>query len=136
MFIRAMTRGLRPGVFFPRDNLKTDITNLVRNLTAVKLSEPKSYCSIKKLEVNQKISQMVLDGKDYLDMSVIHILKKDIQVLELPLMMNKTLSWSNLSTNWKKLNIPDEIKVGRWNPDEDQLIQNNIDSLISQINEV
>ena len=102
--IRAMARGLRPGVILPRDNLKTDITNLVRtlSLTAVKLSEQKNYCSIKKLEVNQKISQMVLDGKDSLDMSVIHILKKDIQVLELPLMMNRKLNSANLTHNQKK----------------------------------
>ena len=111
MFIRAMTRGLRPGVLFPRDNVKTDITMLVKTLTSVKLSEPKSYCSIKKLEVNQKISQMVLDGKDSLDLSVMHILKKDIQVLELPLMMNKTLSWSTLSRQWKRLNIPEGLKM-------------------------
>ena len=97
MSIRAFARGLRPGVIFSRDNLKTDLSILVRTLTAVKLSEPKSYCSIKKLEVNQKISQMVLDRKDYLDRSVIHILRKDIQVFELPLMMNKKLSLATLS---------------------------------------
>ena len=132
MSIRAFARGLRPGVIFSRDNLKTDLSILVRTLTAVKLSEPKSYCSIKKLEVNQKISQMVLDRKDYLDRSVIHILKKDIQVLELPLMMNKTASLGALK-HGKKLKISDEIKVRRWNPDEDQLVKNNMDILMSEL---
>ena len=84
MLIRAMTRGLRPGVLIPSENLKTDISVLVRTLAAVKLSEPSGYCSIKKLEVNQKISQMKLDRKDFLDKSVMYILKKDIQVPEAP----------------------------------------------------
>ena len=135
MFIRAMdmARGLRPGVIFPGDNFKTEISILVRTLTAVNLCEPTSYCSIKKLEVNQKISQIVLDRKDYLDRTVIHILKKDIQVFELPLMMNKKLSLAYLSKSWKRLNIPDEIKVLRWNPDEDQLIQNNMENLMGEL---
>ena len=45
--MRAFTRGLRPGVLFPSENLKTDISMLVRTFAAAKLSEPSGYCSIK-----------------------------------------------------------------------------------------
>merc|ERR1719410_1878290 len=31
------------------------------------------------------------------------------------------------------LNLPNEIKVSRWNPDEDQLIKNNMDSLMIEM---
>ena len=132
MLIRAMTRGLRPGVLFPREILKSDLSMLVRTLTAVKLSEPSSYCSIKKLEVNQKISQMKLDRKDFLDKSVIHILKKDIQVLEVPLMLDKRMTYNSLK-NWNRASIPDSIKFGKWNPDDDELIRNNLDNLVNEM---
>ena len=105
---------------------------LVRTLTAVKLSEPSSYCSIKKLEVNQKISQMKLDRKDFLDKSVIHILKKDIQVLEVPLMLDKRMTLNSLK-NCRRASIPDSIKIGKWNPDDDKLIRQNLDNLVNEM---
>ena len=127
-----MTRGLWPGVSFARDNLKTDISMLVRTLTAAKLCEPSSYCSIKKLEVNQKISQMRFDHKDSLDKSVSHILRKDIQVRELPLMLDRKMTLQTLYRKGKNNNIPDIVKIARWTPDEDRVIQNNIDNLVSE----
>ena len=112
MILRSVIlRGPVPGGGLKLMNLQVSskdisLSVLVRRLTNLKLIESIQYCSIKKLEVNQKISQMVLYGKDSLDMSVIHILKKDIQVLELPLMMNRKLSLETLRSQWKQLNIP------------------------------
>ena len=137
MLIRAMSRGLRPGVLFPSENLKIDISVLVRTLAAVKLSEPSGYCSIKKLEVNQKISQMKLDRKDFLDKSVMYILKKDIHVLEAPLMLDKRMTLNTLKYNsvrtWKRAKIPDSIKYLKWNPDDDKLIRQNLDNLVNEL---
>ena len=65
---------------------------LVRCLTNVTLSEKLvKYCNIKKLEVNQELSEMKLDKKEDLDKCVAYILEKDIQVPELTLMVNKPL---------------------------------------------
>ena len=133
MLMRAL-RGMRPGVLFPNENLKTDISMLVRTLAAAKLSEPSGYCSIKKLEVNQKLSQMKLDRKDCLDKSVMYILKKDIQVLEVPLMLDKKTNMNSIRKYYgKNANIPDSIKFGKWNPDDDKLIRQNLDNLVNEM---
>ena len=129
MLLRTMiSRQLRPRVGI-------DISVLVRCLADVKLSDPLAYCNIKKLEVNQKISQMSLDRKDYLDKSVKHILKKDIQVFEMPLMLNRRVSLNALNHReiYRKSAIADGIKTGRWNPNEDQLIQKNMDILLGEM---
>ena len=56
----------------------TSLSVLVKSLASVKLSEnqPIKYCNIKKLEVNQELSEMKQDEKDHLDKCVAYILRR------------------------------------------------------------
>ena len=74
---------------------------------------------------------MKLDNTQHLDNCVDHILKKDIQVPAVTLMMDKMLN--NCMTSKKELNIPDEVKWRRWSPDDDQLIVDNMNDLLTGI---
>ena len=80
---------------------------LVRGLTNLKLSETIQYCSIKKLEVNWKLSQQKLDESQPLDKCVAYILKEDIQVPEVTLMLDKA-PWV-LGSPRGRINIPDNV---------------------------
>ena len=114
-------------------NVDGSLSVLVRSLTLtnVKLRDPIKYCSIKELKVNQELSQMKLDNTQHLDNCVDHILKKDIQVPAVTLMMDKMIQ---KFTHFKKhSNIPDEVKLKRWSPGDDQLIVDNMDDLMTGI---
>ena len=113
----------------PKD---TSLSVLVRCLTNVKLSEkPVKYCNIKKLEVNQVLSEMKLDKGDHLDMCLAYILEEDIKVPELTLMLNKPL-WV-VGDSKRRNKIPDEVKKGRWTPIDNDLIKKNMDFLVTAI---
>ena len=104
---------------------------LVRSLTSLKLSKSIQYFSIKKLEVNCDLSRQKLDKSEPLDKCVAYILKEDIQVPEVTLMLNKA-SWS-LKQSRRCMNIPDDVKVGRWSPIDHELIRKNMDTLVTGI---
>jgi len=109
----------------------TSLSVLVRCLANVKLNEkPVKYCNIKKLEVNQELSEMKLDKREHLDKCVAYILKKDIQVPELTLMLNKP---SAAFRNRRWYQIPDEVKTKNWTPIDNDLIKNNMDVLVTAI---
>ena len=76
----VILRGLVPGLKVITKDISLCV--LVRSLTNLKLSETIQYCSIKKLEVNWKLSQQKLDESQPLDKCVAYILKEDIQVPE------------------------------------------------------
>ena len=141
MLIRSVIiRSLGPvgRVLFLNNDLRviqkrTDLSVLARSLTSLKLNESERYCSINKLELNQEIAKLNLRG-NYLDKSVAHILKKDIQVPEVPLMLNKKfrkLNVLNLSVIQRFKKIPDNVKFGRWTQQDFQLIRTNMDSLVA-----
>ena len=105
---------------------------LVRCLTSVKLSDHQvKYCNIKKLELNQELSQLKLDKREHLNKCVTYILKEDIQVPEMTLMLNKPL-WV-VGHSRKQGQIPDEVKRSRWSPIDDDLIKKNMDILVTAI---
>jgi len=105
---------------------------LVRCLTGVKLSDHQvKYCNIKKLELNQELSQLKLDKREYLNRCVTYILKEDIQVPEMTLMLNKPL-WV-VGHSRKFAQIPDEVKRNRWSPIDNDLIKKNMDILVTAI---
>jgi hypothetical protein len=112
----------------------TSLSELVRSLANVKLSEkqPIKYCNIKKLEVNQELSEMKLDERDHLDKCVAYILKEDIQVPELTLMLNKPL-WVVKRLSRRGYQLPDEVKTKRWTPIDNDCIKNNMDNLVTAI---
>ena len=112
-------------------NVDWSLSVLVRSLTNVKLRDPIKYCSIKELKVNQELSLMKLDNTQHLDNCVDHILKKDIQVPAVTLMMDRKMKHCRKSQT--HLNIPDEVKLNRWGPDEDQLIFRNMNDLLTGI---
>ena len=87
---------------------------------------------IKILEVNKELSLMKLDKSQHLNKCVDHILKKDIQVPEVTLMLNKR---SNVSTIQSRsyYNIPAEVKMRRWGPNDIQIISDNFDALVTGI---
>ena len=99
---------------------------LVRCLTNVKLSDQQvKYCNIKKLKVNQELSQMKLNNKEHLNKCVTYILKEDIQVPEMTLMLNKPLWVVGHSRKYEQ--IPDEVKRNRWSPIDNDLIKKNME---------
>ena len=112
-------------------NVDWSLSVLVRSLTNVKLRDPIKYCSIKELKVNQELSLMKLDNTQHLDNCVDHILKKDIQVPAVTLMMDRKIN--NVIQTKKELNLPDEVKWRRWGPDDDQLIVDNMNDLLTGI---
>ena len=105
---------------------------LVRCLTNVKLSDQQvKYCNIKKLKVNQELSQMKLNNREHLNKCVTYILKEDIQVPEMTLMLNKPV-WI-VGHSRKNQQIPDEVKRNRWSPIDNDLIKKNMDILVTAI---
>ena len=107
---------------------------LVRCLTNVKLSDQQvKYCNIKKLKVNQELSQLKLNNKEHLNKCVTYILKEDIQVPEMTLMLNKPLWVVGHSRKYEQ--IPDEVKRNRWSPIDNDLIKKNMDILVTAIRE-
>ena len=112
---------------------KISLDVLVRSfsLTNLKLSDSIQYCSIKKLEVNWKLSQQKLDESQPLDKCVAYILKEDIQVPEVTLMLD--MAPYVLQKPSSRMNIPDDVKLRRWNPIENKLIRNNMDTLVTGI---
>ena len=139
MMLRSVIyRGLVPGGggHLVMENLKVStldcsLSVLVKCLSNVKLTEPIQYCSIKELEVNQELSRMKLDTSQHLNKCVKHILQKDIQVPKLTLMLNK--NYARTTVKRKIINIPDEVKMNRWGPNEEKLISDNMDSLLTGI---
>ena len=133
----VIIRGLVPsGGHHPMMNFKGttvdySLSVLVRHLTNVKLSEPIKYCSIKKLEINQQLSQMKLDSRQPLDKCVAHILKKDIQVPEVTLMLNRFIK--NVNVSRSQINLPDDVKIRRWTPYDNQLITDNMETLLKEM---
>ena len=128
----VMFRGLVPVAGLHVSTVDCSLSVLVRCLTNVNLSEPIKYCSIKELEVNKELSQMKLDKSQHLNKCVDYILKKDIQVPEVTLMLNKR---SNVKTIQYRsfYNIPDEVKMRRWGPNDNQKISDNMDALLTGI---
>ena len=62
MFLRsAILRGLVPGGGLKVTTKDISLSGLVRNLTNLKLSDSIQHSSIKKFEVNRKLSQQNLD---------------------------------------------------------------------------
>ena len=112
-------------------NVDWSLSVLVRSLTNVKLRDPIKYCSIKELKVNQELSLMKLDNTQHLDNCVDHILKKDIQVPAVTLMMDRKIN--NCMHSRTTYKIPDEVKWRRWGPDDDQLIVDNMNDLLTGI---
>ena len=125
-------RGLVSGSGLHVSTVDCSLFVLVRCLTNINLSEPIRYCSIKELEVNKELSRMKLDKSQHLNKCVDHILKKDIQVPEVTLMLNKR---SNVSTIQSRsyYNIPAEVKMRRWGPNDNQIISDNMDALVTGI---
>ena len=74
---------------------------------------------------------MKLDNTQHLDNCVEYILKKDIQVPAVTLMMDRKIN--NVTSSRTCYNIPDEVKLKRWSPDEDQLIADNMNDLLTGI---
>ena len=118
MFIRPMilrSALLRGPVSFEGLKVTTkdsSLSVLVRSLTNLKLSETIQYCSIKKLEVNWKLSQQKLDESQPLDKCVAYILKEDIQVPEVTLMLDSA-PYILRSPKYRK-SIPDYVKIRGW----------------------
>ena len=102
---------------------------LVRSLTNLKLCEPIQYCSIKKLEVNWKLSQQKLDESQPLDKCVAYILKEDIQVPEVTLILDSA-PYVLRSPKYRK-SIPNNVIYGRWSPIDHEVIRNNMDTLMT-----
>ena len=77
------------------------------------------------------MSEIKLDTREPLDKCVAYILKKDIQVPELTLMLNKP--FYVVTHSRRKAQIPDEVKRNRWSPIDNELIRNNMDILMTGI---
>ena len=132
MFLRSvLIRGPVPGGGLRVTTKDISLSVLVRSLNSLKLSESIQYCSIKKLEANCELSRQKLDKSQPLDKCVAYILKEDIQVPEVTLMLNKApyvLTYSR-----SLMNIPDDVKLKRWSPIDNEMIRNNMDTLVAGI---
>ena len=75
----------------------------------------------------------------HLDKCVQFILNKDIVVQETALMLDKkvrikTLRGKTLNTIADSDNIPSEMKIGKFNPKDDECIKKNLKSLLKSVN--
>ena len=101
---------------------------------------PVKRCSIRKLEANQKLLKTKTTPQTAaMDKCVKFILNRDIQVSEVSLMLDKRIRVKTLRnsilTNSKsdRNNIPTEMKIGKFNPKDDETIKINMESLLKGV---
>ena len=106
---------------------------------APRAEPPVKLCSIRRLEANRRLMETTSGSSGHLDKCVQFILNKDIVVQETALMLDKkvrikTLRGKTLNTIADSDNIPSEMKIGKFNPKDDECIKKNLKSLLKSVN--
>ena len=88
-----------------------------------------------------KLMETTSGSEGHLDKCVQFILNKDIMVQETALMLDKKVRIKTLRGKSKTLNtiadsdnIPSEMKIGKFNPKDDECIKKNLKSLLKSVN--
>ena len=106
---------------------------LVRNFADLKIKDVIEICPITSLEDNKRLAEMNLSqSPKLLDKIVAHILKKDYMVQKMPLMLNKKLLGKTFA-KIKTLNVPVEVKIGKYNASDFNLIDFNQTELLREL---
>ena len=108
---------------------------------APRAEPPVKLCSIRRLEANRRLLETTSGSSGHLDKCVQFILNKDIMVQETALMLDKRVRIQTLrpttlfSTSKEHMeDIPPEMKIGKFNPKDDECIKKNLESLLKCVN--
>ena len=106
---------------------------------APRAEPPVKLCSIRRLEANRRLLETTSGSSGHLDKCVQFILNKDIMVQETALVLDKkvrikTLRSTTLDSIADRDNIPSEMKIGKFNPKDDECIKKNLKSLLKSVN--
>ena len=108
---------------------------------APRAEPPVKLCSIRRLEANRRLLETTSGSSGHLDKCVQFILNKDIMVQETALMLDKRVRIQTLrpntlfSTSKEHMeDIPPEMKIGKFNPKDDECIKKNMESLLKSVN--